>query len=196
MATYISTRRALHKYPNKWFVESGTFMGDGIQDALKCRFQNIISYEIVDYLAKMSAKRFEDNPNVRVVNKSSVNMFSDIKNIKEPITFWLDGHYSSHYFGHETGYDKDHVCPLMLELEAIQQHPIKTHTILIDDRRMMKKTGKIDTYLQVTEDEVIRKLKEINPWYTIKYERGGVKNDILVAVYDPFAYKIKAVKFQ
>ena len=85
----------------------------------------------------------------------------------------------------------------MTELEALKNHPIKTHTILIDDRRLLKKLGdnpfttnpdgsvKLHPMsaevIGFTEEEIIAKLKEINPKYTIKYENGHVPNDVICA---------------
>jgi hypothetical protein len=61
-----------------------------------------------------------------------------IKDINEPITFWLDAHYfpldmyknKNHKISELPGYGK---VPLIDELNQIKRHSIKSHTILIDD---------------------------------------------------------------
>ena len=50
--------------------------------------------------------------------------------ISEPITFWLDGHWSA---GDTAQGDTN--TPLLQELVEISNHHIKNHTILVDDIR-------------------------------------------------------------
>lgn len=174
------SRRAFEKYPNKYLIESGTYLGDGIKDALDNKFSQVISFEIQLALCKAAKERFKDHKNVEIICGSSASMLYDhIKDIKEPITFWLDGHYSAGV----TGFDADYVNPLIQELTQIAKHPVKSHTILIDDRRLLIKNGKggMDTLFDMTEDEVVKAIMAINPKYKIKYEDGHVKDDIIVA---------------
>jgi len=93
-----------------------------------------------------------------------------ISKINEPITFWLDGHFS--------GWDTvqgERNSPLMQELEIIKNHKIKTHTILIDDLRAWVKP-----VVDFDVNDITIKLKEINPSYIISYEDGHVDNDVMV----------------
>lgn len=175
-----SNRRQLHKYPNKWFVESGTYYGDGVQDALSCSFQNIISFEVEPKLYEYSLQRFKYYSNVTLVKGSTASLLYEyIKDINENITFFLDGHYSQGV----TGYDPNYICPLLKELDQIKEHKIKTHTIIIDDRRLLRKSSDngMDGLFDITEEEVVMKLKDINPEYKIIYENGHIENDIIVA---------------
>jgi len=175
-----SARRKFHKYPNRILVESGTYEGDGIQDALDCGFEKVISFEITVKYYKLSSERFKDNPNVTVVYGSTVDKLWDyIKDIEEPITFFLDGHYS---FGF-TGYDPDHVCPVLKELEAIGKHKIKSHTIMIDDRRLYVKSGNggLDGVFNILEKDLLKYIFKINNDYDVVYEDGHAPEDIIVA---------------
>lgn len=168
------------KYPNKYFVESGTYAGGGIYDALKAGFNQIFSMEISDFFYNLCKDLFKHNENVHLHLGSSVNLLKSIIDpINEPITFWLDGHYCCGL----SGYDKNYVCPLLQELDIIKQHSIKTHTIIIDDKRLFKKSADngLDGFFMITEDEVLEKIKDINPSYEITYEDGIVPNDIIVA---------------
>ena len=97
---------------------------------------------------------------------------SVIASLNAPITFWLDGHWSAG----DTAKGES-ITPLMAELDIIRQHPIKTHTILIDDIRFLDSAG----FEWITSDAVLKKIKEINPNYKIRYEDGIVPNDVLVA---------------
>lgn len=176
----ISVRRQFHKYPNKYLLESGSYLGEGISDALNCGFSTVISFEVKEDLYDHCIKKFRGNPKVKLVLGSTANLLYDvIKDIDEPITFWLDGHYSCGI----TGYDKDCISPLVKELEQIKRHHIKTHTIMIDDRRLLKpsNSGGLDGYFDVTEEEIIKKLLEINPEYRIRFEDGHQNSDIIVA---------------
>jgi hypothetical protein len=93
--------------------------------------------------------------------------------IDAPATFWLDGHYS----GAGTAKGKTNT-PLLQELDHIGSHHIKTHTILIDDVRQFG-TQEMDF---ITLDEVVEKVRSINPNYKFLFEDGFIPNDVLVAV--------------
>ena len=173
MQPSVSTRRQFHKYVNPYLVESGTYEGDGIADALKCGFTHISSFEVVPELYEQAKKRFADCKNVDLYLGTSAKMYDlCLSKINGPITFWLDGHYS---LG-KTGYIEVY-CPLMLELEEIARHPIKTHTLLIDDRRAFGSPGMPG----ITEEQVKKQILKINPKYQFKYEDGHEPADILVA---------------
>jgi hypothetical protein len=96
-----------------------------------------------------------------------------LKKIDSPITFWLDGHHSCG----DTALG-EHWAPLMQELDVIKEHPLNTHTILIDDMRCWEKPSEVHGFFK---DDIFKKLREINPNYKFTYEDGHVPNDILVA---------------
>ena len=96
-----------------------------------------------------------------------------LKNINESVTFWLDGHYSCG----DTALG-DFWAPLMQELDAIKNHNIKDHTIMIDDMRCWQEPNPVHGFYK---DDIIKKLKEINTDYEFAYEDGLEENDILVA---------------
>ena len=156
----------LKKYPNLVFVETGTNYGVATQYAINIGFKKIISIEIDLELYKYNIKKYKDIHNVSLyLGNSSTMLYNLIKNISQPITFWLDAHK-----------EIDDNCPLFLELDQIKLHHIKTHTILIDDRRCFEKELK-----NITEQEIITKLFKINRNYKIKYESSLFKDDIIVA---------------
>lgn len=65
----------------------------------------------------------------------------------------------------------------MQELQQINNHHIKTHTIIIDDMRCWKDINPIHGF---TTDDIIKKLYEINQNYKITYIDGCEQNDILI----------------
>lgn len=160
-------------HSNRVFVETGTLYGDGIQKAILSGFNLIHSIELSPKYYLLSQERFKDKENVSIyLGDSGKILYDVIKNIDDPITFWLD----SHFAGWDTAY-AGKMTPILDELEQIKRHHINTHTILIDDVRQF------GTYYfdNITLDQILSKLYDINPNYKISFEKGFVENDILVA---------------
>lgn len=172
------SRRPFIYFKNRYLVESGTYLGEGVEEALANGFEHIITYEVYAPTFMKAYEKFRNHSNVTVLFKSSIDMFDEIKNINEPITFWLDGHYSSG----NTSYDITQFYPLLKELDSISKHHIKNHSICIDDRRLMNKTDEnTPNNIGVTEDEVRKALLKINSNYKIEYRDGHIKDDVIVA---------------
>jgi hypothetical protein len=162
------------KYPNQVFVETGSYIGDGISRAIQAGFKFIVSIELSAKYCNICRDRFREFKNVSIVNGDSFEILPEIiRNIDTPITFWLDGHHSCG----DTALGK-YWAPLIQELEAIKQHHIKTHTIIIDDMRCWETLNSNHGFCKA---DIINKLLEINKDYVFSYEDGEVANDILVA---------------
>lgn len=162
-----------NQYPNRYFVETGSYAGEGLELALKAGFQEIHSIELSEHFYHECQKKFEACPTVHLWQGDSGLMLDQvIEGIQEPITFWLDGHWSNGNTAKGSTF-----TPILKELEAIQRHPIKTHTILIDDIRCF---GTYD-FDFIELQQIIQKIMEINPNYIITYQDGFQSNDILVA---------------
>jgi hypothetical protein len=140
-----------YKGNHKLFFETGTHKGDGVQNALNMGFEEAVSIEILPEFYKRCVERFKDK-----IKENKVHLFLGDSNermeemlvlVKEPSLIFLDGHFSD---GN----------PLWGELEILKNHPIKTHTIIVDDIPNYFGDGKI----------VKEKLLEINPNYTLVYE--------------------------
>lgn len=149
---------------NRYFVETGCFGGDSIKKALDSGFEFVYSMDIEPSFVKDCQQRFKEYPNVEItVQDSGEGLLEVIWDINEPITFWLDGHNGTPdpMGGSNT--------PLLKELEQIKHHPIKEHTILIDDMHCC------DTILfdYLSREEIVAKVLEINPEYIISFEPGG-----------------------
>lgn len=168
-----TTKEVFAKYPNKYFIETGSLYGDGCQMALDAGFKYVYTIELAPHLYRHCVQRFDSNPQVKVLQGDSTYLLPQIlREIDAPATFWLDGHYS---WGETARGDTN--TPIFAELEAIRQHPIKTHTILIDD---VREFGTIEfDYIEL--DEIIEKIMEINPNYRISFEDGHCPHDVLVA---------------
>jgi hypothetical protein len=66
----------------------------------------------------------------------------------------------------------------MQELDAIKEHPIKDHTIMIDDMRCWEEPNPVHGFFK---DDIYKKLEEINPDYRFEFLDGHQEKDILVA---------------
>ena len=115
------------------FVETGTYLGNTLA-AMVPHFDRLYSIEIDDKLAERAITRFSDESKVRILNGNSADRLGDVlAEIDQPALFWLDGHYS----GGVTG-GSDVSVPILVELKAIFDHPVKDHVILIDDARLFR----------------------------------------------------------
>jgi len=170
-------------FVNDVFVETGTFKGDTIYEVNNnniCRPSKIISIELSDVFFAECKKRFEDNSNITIFKgNSKYDLYNVIKDIPDKITFWLDSHWSGTT---DVGCDPVTVCPVLEELDQIKNHTLNTHTIMIDDIRLMNDSNSKEQGFPVNKDQIIAKLYEINPNYKIKYvDDFTAKNDVLVA---------------
>jgi hypothetical protein len=162
------------RFPNQWFVETGTYAGDGVQAALDAGFPHVISMDVDEANYNRALERFKDDPRVELhLADSAIKLYDIIKNIKEPITFWLDAHWSGE--GSPQGIVP---IPLLYELSQIKKHPIPTHTILIDDMRCWRGITHIRDF---EEEHLLVMINSINGWYKIEYADGTESNDVLIA---------------
>ena len=153
------------KYLSPVFFETGSYVGDGIEAAIEAGFEEIYSIELSLKYHNICKERFKDNPNVHLIfGDSAKNLWEAIKDINKPITFWLDGHYSSG----DTAHGK-YAVPLIQELEQIKKHPINYHKILIDDIRLLRsKRSEFSTFPK-SLIQIEDMLREINSHYMINY---------------------------
>jgi hypothetical protein len=160
-----ATVELFKKYINPIFIETGSEQGIGIQQALDAGFEEIYSIELTDKFYNMCLGRYKDNPNVHLIQGDSGEELGRLlQKIDRQATLWLDAHLDCEK------------TPLMKELASIKEHPIKTHTIMVDDLREWKVAGAgFDTGI------IYSKLLEINPNYKLIFEDGYTKKDILVA---------------
>ena len=113
-------------------VETGSGDGGGIILAKEAGFKVVHSIELSNEYYEITRKRTAHLKGVHLwQGDSALCLKNIIRGIDEPITFWLDAHFSSP--GTATGIHYDYVDQAVAELEQIAQHPIKTHHILIDD---------------------------------------------------------------
>lgn len=162
------------KHKTDLFIETGSFVGNGIQQALDAGYEKVISIELSDKYFEHSKNRFVSDPRVTIVQGDSYKVLPEIlEGIDIKATFWLDGHHSCG----DTALG-DYWAPLIQELDAIKDHKIKEHTIMIDDMRCWENFNPVHGF---SKENIYKKLEEINPAYKFEFLDGCEENDILVA---------------
>ena len=171
-------KRNFKPYINNIFIETGSAGGDGIHAALKAKFPKIHSIEVFEPCYLICKNRYGNRKRrVKLYHGDSLVILPQIlSTINEPCTFWLDAHYCGGGSGGE-----QNTSPLMDELKIIGNHHIKTHTILIDDIRLIKEREKEWFKFPYCICDIEEYIHSINPKYKITYDFGEVPNDILIA---------------
>ena len=151
----------------KHYIETGTYLGDGIKNVLD-NYDNIHSIELSEKWYQYNIEQFKNNKNVKMYLGDSKKKLPELLNdINEPITIFLDAHYS----GGTTAFGEEEV-PLLFELEILKNRKYDD-IIIIDDCRLLGKIGKCGcgdnhpvyptmTYdwRNITENKIINLLKE------------------------------------
>lgn len=126
-STYLKDTKSTNVY-----VETGMFRGDSLQYALEVGFDTIIGIDNDPWSIGFCNDRFKDNRRRFQLHQgdSSVMLWDVIKDIKEPITFFLDSHWQM-LEGTDPGPSP---FPLLQELKQIARHPLCIeHKVIIDD---------------------------------------------------------------
>ena len=170
-----------YKKDIKIFVETGSYVGDGIQAAVDAGFNSIYSIEFYDNRVGRCRARFKNVAYVKVIQGNSGEVLGELlSKINEPILFWLDAHYDAYIPEPDNLTPLTETQPVLQELEAIKNHHIKTHTILVDDRRIF--IGDSEVWHNTVESQIVDKLKEINSAYDISFiDSACFPKDIILA---------------
>lgn len=164
---------------NNILVETGSWRGDGIQAGIEAGFNIIHSIDIDKQSIDFCHSRFDlNNLNQDKIKlyygDSSKILYDVIKDINEPITFWLDAH--SQLLEGEPEYETK--FPLLKEIDQISNHHIKNHMIIIDDLLHLTHPD-ITGWTREGIKYFIR--EKINPNYCFELIANPVKNNILIA---------------
>ena len=148
------------------YIETGTYLGHGIMCVLN-NYENIHSIELSEKWYEYNVEQFKNNKNVKIHLGDSKKILPQLlNNINEPVTIYLDAHYS----GSPTAFG-DEETPLLFELDILKNR-IYDDIIIIDDCRMLGKTGEsgspnhpiyptmIYDWRNITENNIIHLMKE------------------------------------
>jgi len=166
----------LRRYPNPVFIETGSHTGKGIEAALEAGFRLVISIELSNKWFEHCKEKFRGRAQILHGDSGEVLAGMLPSRGSDPITFWLDGHYS----GGDTARGTEE-SPLLREIDAIIKNLRKGDIILIDDMRCFSVEHHgfdRDTLASRLEDAgmTVTYLDGANP------EGGVFKHDILLAV--------------
>ena len=117
------------------YIETGAYLGEGITHMLD-QYEMIHSIELSEKWYEHNVEQFKDNASVKLRLGDSKKVLPGLlSTIKEPVTIYLDAHYS----GGPTAFG-DEETPLLLELEVLKKREYDD-IIIIDDCRLMGKKG-------------------------------------------------------
>jgi len=117
------------------YIETGTYLGDGVKCVLST-YGHIHSIELSERWYLHNVEQFKYNNNVKMYLGDSKKILPELLNsINEPVTIYLDAHYS----GGTTAFGDEEV-PLLFELEILKNRKYND-IIIIDDCRLLGKAG-------------------------------------------------------
>lgn len=164
-------------YPADVWIETGSYLGDGVEKAIRAGYQKIISIELSEHYYTITNNRYLSNKDVNIVLGRSYEVLPKIladESISEKkILFWLDAHYS---MCGTAGIDDPN--PLLKELKVIKQWTeaaaVKLYpTIIVDDLRTFgKNTSGFDT------NDIIDAIRSISSSYVFSFFHGCTGNHL------------------
>lgn len=156
------------------YIECGMYLGDSMQKGIDAGYEELYGIDIDPVSVNHCKERFKDNPNVHCILGDSAYVLADVlKRIEgKSATLFSDAHFGIH---------NGTYTPLLNELNEVLASGQKNHHIAIDDLRLLKNA---ENQIPWTLQEVLNKLKEINPKYRFVFERGFQDNDVLFAILD------------
>ena len=151
----------------KHYIETGAYFGHGIKSVLN-NYEKIHSIELSEKWYYFNVEQFLYNKNVKMYLGDSKKVLPLLlETIHEPVTIYLDAHYS----GTPTAFG-DEETPLLFELEILKNRKYDD-IIIVDDCRLLGKSGECGcgpddpTYptmnydwSEITENKIISLMKE------------------------------------
>lgn len=150
----------------KHYIETGTYLGDGIKSTMN-NYENVHSIELSEKWYHHNLEQFKENNNVKMYLGDSKLILPELLNdIQEPVTIYLDAHYS----GGTTEFGAEET-PLLFELEILKNRTYDD-IIIIDDCRLLGKQGKCGSpdhpvypemlydWRDITENKIINLMKK------------------------------------
>jgi len=159
-------------YKINTFIETGTYKGKTTSWAAN-NFKEVITIENSKVLFEDAVKNLSIYTNVKCLFGNSAEKLGEIlNNKKEPAILWLDAHWCGGFT-----YGESDECPLMQEIEIVNNSPFE-HIIIIDDARYFSKPP-----VQTHESSQWPGLNELIPALTIKKDYYCfISEDVIVAI--------------
>jgi hypothetical protein len=149
------------------YIETGTFLGRGISSVLN-NYDTIHSIELSEKWYNYNVEQFKDHSHVKMYHGDSKQVLPMLlETIQEPVTIYLDAHYS----GGQTEFGEEET-PLLYELAILKERKFDD-IIIIDDCRLLGNTGicgagpdhpiypnMVYDWRDVTEEKIVAQMKE------------------------------------
>lgn len=164
----IRSELKLHQ-PGTSFIETGTYLGDTV--ALVRRLgHRVVSIELDPILYARAQRRFAHDSGVVLIQGDCVlELPKVLRRINRPAVLWLDAHYSGGITARGSIDD-----PILACLAELRGHPIRSHSLLIDDASSFDGRESRPDLLQV-----LHAIRAINSEYRI-----DIHSDIIAATID------------
>lgn len=155
-------RNALFKRKTDYFIETGSYIGIGIDIAIQSGFSKIFSIEIHPDFYNQCKLKFSDKNHVSLILGDSFFELEKLLNQypNTPFTYWLDGHYSGEGTG--CGFKES---PLIKELEVIMSRGVDGELIYVDDMRIYRTFDD-----ELNSNSIKETIKKYKPNATLWYE--------------------------
>jgi hypothetical protein len=152
------------RYKCRYFVETGTGSGRGLEYARNAGFEKLFSIEIIPALAQNAQAHFMQDDRIKIFHGESRILLEDVLAKVPPavpVLFWLDAHFPGADYGlaaYDAEKDVGRRLPLQNELETIRRvRPQLRDVIIIDDLRIYIdgpfSGGNIEEYRQTLPPE-------------------------------------------
>ncbi len=133
--------RITKDYHTPFFVETGTWKGDGVEYARQAAFTKILSVEIIPGIAAEAKKRFSAYGMIEIIEGDSAAVLAkELPQFAGNCIFWLDAHFPGADEGlkaYDTEGDEDLRLPLQKEMEIIKNTRSSfSDVFIIDDLRI------------------------------------------------------------
>lgn len=174
----------LRRFPARVFVETGSYLGDGARAALDAGFGRVVTLEAGRASWEHVRARFADDPRVTAILGDSAELLAAaIADVREPMVFWLDAHWSGEGTGGRKlpGYNRVY-SPVLEELAAVAAHPVRGHTILVDDVRVFRDGVFVDADEEpIPLVRLMDAVLDVDPRYQLELLDGAETGDVLAA---------------
>lgn len=138
----INTEQLKKEYSLKYFVETGCYLGQGLELAKQQGYEKLISCDINNNYVSHCKQHF---PDAEIVHSHSVYFLNSVlPSLSGPTLFWLDAHYPK-YYGLENEQEGTRF-PLIEEAKLICQHKknYQNDVIICDDLRVLSKENNVN----------------------------------------------------
>ena len=162
-------RELKEKFNLKYFVETGTLFGEGVDHALNHGFDDVYSIEIDKELYDRAITKYAFNAGVNIIHGSSHEKIKELFSLDGNCLFWLDAHFPSADCNKKSYTDEKDMeirAPLQTEIELLSQRKNKYKDVIIADDFWLYNTehkyesGDIESHMRsigqnITREELV-----------------------------------------